>query len=117
MLGMNILYSLWCLWLFIALGLVADAFFVPNLTKISSQLKLSENVAGVTLVAFGNGAPDIFSAIASFGAGGEVAKLAIGSLIGIDTIAFRGPSRNMRYELKFDLLTLKCIPSKEPDCL
>ena len=79
---MNILYSLWCLWLFIALGLVADAFFVPNLTKISSQLKLSENVAGVTLVAFGNGAPDIFSAIASFGAGGEVAKLAIGSLIG-----------------------------------
>ncbi|CBY07759.1 unnamed protein product [Oikopleura dioica] len=80
--GMNILYSLWCLWLFIALGLVADAFFVPNLTKISSQLKLSENVAGVTLVAFGNGAPDIFSAIASFGAGGEVAKLAIGSLIG-----------------------------------
>nr|AAT47858.1 sodium/calcium exchanger protein-like protein [Oikopleura dioica] len=51
--GMNILYSLWCLWLFIALGLVADAFFVPNLTKISSQLKLSENVAGVTLVAFG----------------------------------------------------------------
>jgi sodium/potassium/calcium exchanger 6 len=86
MLGMNILYSLWCLWLFIALGLVADAFFVPNLTKISSQLKLSENVAGVTLVAFGNGAPDIFSAIASFGAGGEVAKLAIGSLIGMDKL-------------------------------
>jgi len=40
------------------IGTVADAFFVPTLTAISAQLKLNDNVAGVTLVAIGNGAPD-----------------------------------------------------------
>ena len=43
------------------IGTTADAFFVPTLTSISAQLGLNDNVAGVTLVAFGNGAPDIFS--------------------------------------------------------
>jgi len=81
--GINILYVLWSLWLFIALGVSADAFFVPTLTKISNQLKLSDNVAGVTLVAFGNGSPDIFSAIAAFTADDpKVARLAIGSIFG-----------------------------------
>ena len=37
MIGMNILYAIWCLWLFIALGVTADAFFVPTLTKISTK--------------------------------------------------------------------------------
>ena len=47
------------------------------------QLKLSDNVAGVTLVAIGNGAPDIFSALSSFTATDpKVARLAIGSLLG-----------------------------------
>jgi len=44
---------------------------------------LSESVAGVTLVAFGNGAPDIFSAIASYGGSDpSIAKMAVGALLG-----------------------------------
>ena len=65
------------------LGLTADAFFVPILTRISDILGLSESVAGVTLVAFGNGAPDIFSAIASYGGSDpSIAKMAVGALLG-----------------------------------
>ena len=81
--GMNVLYTLWCIYLFLALGLTADAFFVPILTRISDILGLNESVAGITLVALGNGAPDIFSAIASFTNNDpKVAKLAIGALLG-----------------------------------
>ena len=38
--GMNILYTIWAAYLFLILGLTADAFFVPILTKISSLLNL-----------------------------------------------------------------------------
>ena len=35
---------------------------------MSSQIvRLSQNIAGVTLLALGNGAPDIFSALAGIG--------------------------------------------------
>ena len=48
---------------------------------------LDESVAGITLVALGNGAPDIFSAIASFtNSDPRVAKLAIGALLGTITL-------------------------------
>ena len=80
---MNILYTVWALYLFLALGVTADAFFVPCLTRIADNFHLSDNVAGVTLVALGNGAPDIFSAVAAFSAKEEsTATMAIGSLLG-----------------------------------
>lgn len=81
--GMNVLLTFWCIWLFLTLGVTTDSFFVPTLTKMSNQLKLSDNVAGVTLVAFGNGAADIFAALTAFTAEDpRVARLAIGSLFG-----------------------------------
>ncbi|XP_053960821.1 mitochondrial sodium/calcium exchanger protein-like [Anastrepha ludens] len=48
---------------FTILGVTADVFFCPALAVMARMLKMSENVAGVTLVAFGNGAPDIFSSL------------------------------------------------------
>jgi sodium/potassium/calcium exchanger 6 len=42
----------------------AEANFCPSLTEISRYLKLSPNIAGVTFLALGNGAPDIASIIA-----------------------------------------------------
>lgn len=47
---------------------------------ISQTLGLSQSVAGVTLIAFGNGSPDIFAAIAGMRQGRP--ELVIGGLFG-----------------------------------
>ncbi|XP_007936470.2 mitochondrial sodium/calcium exchanger protein [Orycteropus afer afer] len=75
------LYVLWLLYLFLILGVTAAKFFCPNLSAISTTLKLSHNVAGVTFLAFGNGAPDIFSALVAF-SDPRTAGLAFGALFG-----------------------------------
>uniref|UniRef100_A0A8C9MLS8 Mitochondrial sodium/calcium exchanger protein n=1 Tax=Serinus canaria TaxID=9135 RepID=A0A8C9MLS8_SERCA len=84
------LYALWLLYLFIILGVTAEKFFCPNLSAISTNLKLSHNVAvfsltsplhGVTFLAFGNGAPDVFSAVVAF-SDPRTAGLAIGAIFG-----------------------------------
>ncbi|KFM82683.1 Sodium/potassium/calcium exchanger 6, partial [Stegodyphus mimosarum] len=49
---------IWLLMLFIALGVTSNYFLCPALFTISNHLGLSQNVAGVTLLAFGNGSPD-----------------------------------------------------------
>ncbi|CAL8248229.1 unnamed protein product [Merluccius merluccius] len=72
---------IWLLFLFVVLGLAASKFFCPNLAAISTTLRLTHNVAGVTFLAFGNGAPDVFSAIAAF-SHPHTAGLAIGALFG-----------------------------------
>ncbi|XP_046594256.1 putative sodium/calcium exchanger 7 [Neodiprion lecontei] len=58
-----ILYMLWLLYLFLILGTTADNFFCPALSIIAEIMHLSDNIAGVTILAFGNGAPDIFTAL------------------------------------------------------
>ncbi|XP_067406270.1 mitochondrial sodium/calcium exchanger protein [Emydura macquarii macquarii] len=75
------LYALWLLYLFLILGVTAEKFFCPNLSAISINLKLAHNVAGVTFLAFGNGAPDVFSAVVAF-SDPRTAGLAIGALFG-----------------------------------
>ncbi|KAI7814939.1 putative sodium/potassium/calcium exchanger 6, partial [Triplophysa rosa] len=75
------LYVLWLFVLFLVLGLIASDFFCPNLSAISSTLRLTHNVAGVTFLAFGNGAPDVFSAMAAF-SHPQTAGLAVGALFG-----------------------------------
>ncbi|XP_027718454.1 mitochondrial sodium/calcium exchanger protein isoform X2 [Vombatus ursinus] len=76
-----ILYVLWLFYLFLFLAVTAEKFFCPNLSVISITLKLSHNVAGVTFLAFGNGAPDVFSALVAF-SNSRTAGLAIGALFG-----------------------------------
>lgn len=71
---------IWLLLLFIGLGVTADDFLCPSLVVITKTLHLSQNIAGVTFLAFGNGAPDIFSAVA--GAGQNRPGLVIGTLFG-----------------------------------
>ena len=67
-----------------ALAVTAERFFVPALKNIASALRLSDDVAGATLLSFGNGAPDIFAQIAALShrdAGASVA-LALGAVAG-----------------------------------
>ncbi|GMS83929.1 hypothetical protein PENTCL1PPCAC_6104 [Pristionchus entomophagus] len=69
--------------MFMMLQSSADDFFSPNLGTIVAHLNMSESVAGVTFLAFGNGAPDIFGAIASVLSSPQPkADLALGGLIG-----------------------------------
>ena len=57
--------------------------FCPALTVMSQVLRLSQNVAGVTLLALGNGSPDIFSAFAAINQEDDKkSSLAVGALFG-----------------------------------
>ncbi|KAF2725486.1 hypothetical protein K431DRAFT_260191 [Polychaeton citri CBS 116435] len=70
----------WLAVLFSTIGIAASDFFCINLSTIASVLGMSESMAGVTLLAFGNGSPDVFSTFAAMGTGSG--SLAIGELIG-----------------------------------
>ena len=66
----TLFYSLLAMWvvaLFYVLGDTADTYFCPVLARLSTEMGLSPNLAGITFLALGNGAPDIASIlIASF---------------------------------------------------
>ncbi|PAV57259.1 hypothetical protein WR25_04691 isoform B [Diploscapter pachys] len=71
------------LYLFVTITCVADEFFGPSVSAIVAHLKISESIAGVTFLAFGNGAPDVFGSIASvLSAEKPKADLALGDLLG-----------------------------------
>lgn len=59
------LFTLILLLLFQLLLTTAERFFCPSLQLISEYLHLSPAVAGATLLAFGNGAPDLFTQLAA----------------------------------------------------
>uniref|UniRef100_A0A182WJH8 Sodium/calcium exchanger membrane region domain-containing protein n=1 Tax=Anopheles minimus TaxID=112268 RepID=A0A182WJH8_9DIPT len=54
-----------CVYYFVVLGTTADKFFCPTLAAIAKALNISEALAGVTILAFGNGSPDLFTAVAN----------------------------------------------------
>lgn len=77
------LLAVWTLVLFAAIGGAADGFFAPAVAHISSHFKLPPDVAGSTLLAFGNGGADFFVQVAAITAGSQVdLSLAFGQGIG-----------------------------------
>ncbi|GMH69973.1 hypothetical protein TrST_g14141 [Triparma strigata] len=71
---------LWLGYLIMLLASTADNFFVIELQTLSTMLNLSDDVAGVTLLALGNGAPDVFTAVV--GLGQDDFQLALSDLMG-----------------------------------
>lgn len=63
-----------------SLSSVAEDYFTPGLTSLAAALRLPPRLAGATLLALGNGAPDIGAAVAAVRTG-EV-DLAHGALLG-----------------------------------
>ncbi|KAK5990403.1 Putative cation exchanger C3A12.06c [Cladobotryum mycophilum] len=70
----------WLGLLFTTIGIAASDFFSVNLSTIATILGLSESLAGVTFLAFGNGSPDVFSTFAAMSS--NSASMAVGELIG-----------------------------------
>ncbi|VEU20116.1 DEKNAAC101067 [Brettanomyces naardenensis] len=68
------------IFLFFALGMLASDYLTPNLTFLSTLLHLDEKMAGLTLVALANGAPDISSTYAAMSS--DSTTLAMGELLG-----------------------------------
>ncbi|KAI0399181.1 hypothetical protein F4802DRAFT_590648 [Xylaria palmicola] len=75
-----IVLVLWLGLLFTTIGIAASDFFSVNLSTISTFLGLSESLAGVTFLAFGNGSPDVFSTFAAMSS--NSGSMAVGELIG-----------------------------------
>jgi solute carrier family 24 (sodium/potassium/calcium exchanger), member 6 len=75
-----VIIILWLALLFSTIGIAASDFFCINLSTIASILGMSESMAGVTFLAFGNGSPDVFSTFAAMST--HSGSLAVGELIG-----------------------------------
>ncbi|KAI9655643.1 MAG: hypothetical protein M1831_004795 [Alyxoria varia] len=75
-----VIIVLWAAVLFTTIGVAASEFFCINLSTISNILGLSESLAGVTFLAFGNGSPDVFSTFAAMKS--HSGSLAVGELFG-----------------------------------
>lgn len=80
---------LFFLYLFLLLTTTADDFFCSNIAAIIDFHKISQNVAGITFMAFGNGAPDLFTSVASvISVSNPQPGLAISELLGGTLFSF-----------------------------
>uniref|UniRef100_A0A8C9GXT3 Solute carrier family 24 member 2 n=1 Tax=Piliocolobus tephrosceles TaxID=591936 RepID=A0A8C9GXT3_9PRIM len=61
--GAIILHVIGMIYMFIALAIVCDEFFVPSLTIITEKLGISDDVAGATFMAAGGSAPELFTSL------------------------------------------------------
>lgn len=93
-------------------GCFAALIMVLNLTGFSVGLRI-EHVAGVTFLAFANGAPDLFSVFSAVKKGPGTASMAFGALFGaalfvcsmvVGLIAFLYPFRFKRRPFTRDIL-------------
>ncbi|XP_047484253.1 sodium/potassium/calcium exchanger Nckx30C-like isoform X5 [Penaeus chinensis] len=61
--GAILLHVLGMIYMFVALAIVCDEFFVPALDVIIEKLQISEDVAGATFMAAGGSAPELFTSV------------------------------------------------------
>ncbi|XP_054656639.1 sodium/potassium/calcium exchanger 2-like isoform X6 [Dunckerocampus dactyliophorus] len=78
--GAVILHMFGMIYMFIALAIVCDEFFVPALTVITEKLTISDDVAGATFMAAGGSAPELFTSI--IGVFISHSNVGIGTIVG-----------------------------------
>lgn len=61
--GAVILHVMGMVYMFVALAIVCDEFFIPALDVITVKLDISEDVAGATFMAAGGSAPELFTSV------------------------------------------------------
>uniref|UniRef100_A0A452J1H7 Sodium/calcium exchanger membrane region domain-containing protein n=1 Tax=Gopherus agassizii TaxID=38772 RepID=A0A452J1H7_9SAUR len=78
--GAVILHIMGMIYMFIALAIVCDEFFVPSLTVITEKLAISDDVAGATFMAAGGSAPELFTSL--IGVFISHSNVGIGTIVG-----------------------------------
>lgn len=80
-----IIVIVFCFWM---LSSTSNNYLSSSLTTLADRLGLSQNIAGMTLLAFGNGAPDVISAIAASSSGNdsEGFQLSLAALLGAGVV-------------------------------
>lgn len=78
--GFVVLHMFGMLYMFIALAIVCDEFFVPALTVITEKLEISDDVAGATFMAAGGSAPELFTSV--IGVFVSHSNVGIGTIVG-----------------------------------
>jgi len=78
--GAVIFHVIGVLYMFYALALVCDHFFVPALDVIIEKFGISPDVAGATLMAAGGSAPELFTSV--IGVFIAVSDVGIGTIVG-----------------------------------
>ena len=78
--GAVILYIIGLIYMFVALAIVCDEFFVPSLDVIIDVIGCSEDVAGATFMAAGGSAPELFTSV--IGVFVAFSDVGIGTIVG-----------------------------------
>nr|XP_061791690.1 sodium/potassium/calcium exchanger 2-like [Nerophis lumbriciformis] len=78
--GFVVFHMIGMLYMFIALAIVCDEFFVPALTVITEKLEISDDVAGATFMAAGGSAPELFTSV--IGVFISHSNVGIGTIVG-----------------------------------
>ncbi|RCN26113.1 Sodium/calcium exchanger protein [Ancylostoma caninum] len=81
--GAIILHLGGLVYMFVALAVVCDEFFVPSLSVLIEVLDISEDVAGATFMAAGGSAPEFFTSV--FGVFVAQNNVGIGTIVGSAT--------------------------------
>ena len=64
------------------LSVITEGFFIVSLDQISRRLKLSDEVAGASLMAMGSSAPELAIALIALFSGGAHSDVGIGTIVG-----------------------------------
>ncbi|XP_051829912.1 sodium/potassium/calcium exchanger 1 [Antechinus flavipes] len=78
--GWVVLHLFGMIYVFVALAIVCDEFFVPALGVITDKLQISEDVAGATFMAAGGSAPELFTSL--IGVFISHSNVGIGTIVG-----------------------------------
>lgn len=78
--GAVVLHIIGVLYMFYALALVCDHYFVPSLDVIIEKFGISPDVAGATLMAAGGSAPELFTSV--IGVFIAISDVGIGTIVG-----------------------------------
>ncbi|KAM6308226.1 sodium/potassium/calcium exchanger 1 [Aegotheles albertisi] len=78
--GWVVLHIFGMIYVFVALAIVCDEYFVPALGVITEKLEISEDVAGATFMAAGGSAPELFTSL--IGVFISHSNVGIGTIVG-----------------------------------